>query len=116
MKETSKIYQEFIFNSSTLDDTCIFPKLSMSERFVLEKLSIEWLQDLTPTVVQGMNITSEISSATLFRNIKRLRLKGYITYKIDELDTRIKYIHPSKQTMMYFSAMGNIIKNSIENS
>lgn len=104
----AKIYQSFLSLSRAVEEGLDFP-LSPEEKSILMQLSHYWANEEPVTVVAAMNGISGMSTSSVFRYLKKLRLNGYIELKIDEKDNRVKYILPTKKTDKYFSGLGKII-------
>ncbi len=109
MSNFKDVYQKFIHLSITSEALSEFPRLEPIEQRILNLLSSNWLNKKPITVVETMNMTNEISSSTVFRYLKSLRLKGYIALVIDEVDNRVKYVSSTKQTEKYFDKLGRLI-------
>ena len=65
-------------------------------------------------VVEAMHMTSDISTSTIFRYLKKLRHKGYIELVVDNLDNRVKYILATPLTDSYFTKMGKLMVKAME--
>jgi len=109
MSNFKDVYQKFIHLSITSEALSEFPRLEPIEQRILNLLSRNWLNKKPITVVETMNMTDEISTSTVFRYLKSLRLKGYIALVIDEVDNRVKYVSSTKQTEKYFDKLGRLI-------
>ncbi len=109
MSNFKDVYQKFINLSITSEALSEFPRLEPIEQRILNLLSSSWLNKKPITLVETMNMTNEISSSTVFRYLKSLRLKGYIELVIDEVDNRVKYVSSTKQTEKYFDKLGRLI-------
>lgn len=109
MSDFANIYQRFLNLASAVDEMSEFPSLDPTEKYLLRKLSKFWVGNEKITVVETMHITDDISTSTIFRYLKKLRAKGYIELKVDEIDNRVKYVSPTKLTNAYFSKMGKVL-------
>jgi DNA-binding MarR family transcriptional regulator len=45
----------------------------------------------------------------LHRRLKSLRKKGLLALKVDEVDTRVKYVVATEKTDAYFAAFGKCL-------
>ena len=103
------IYQKFLNLANAVEELSEFPTLDPVEQKMLALLSKYWSGKQKITVVEAMHMTSEISTSTIFRYLKKLRQKGYIELVVDELDNRVKYVSPTPMTDSYFSKMGKLL-------
>ena len=104
-----QIYQRFLNLASAVEELSEFPALDPVEQKMLALLSKYWSGKQKITVVEAMHMTSDISTSTIFRYLKKLRQKGYIELVVDELDNRVKYVSPTPMTDSYFSKMGKLL-------
>ena len=109
MSNFKNVYQKFIHLSIASEALSEFPRLEPIEQRILNLLSCNCLNKKSITVVETMNMTDEISTSTVFRYLKSLRLKGYIALVIDEVDNRVKYVSSTKQTEKYFDRLGRLV-------
>ena len=109
MSKYVSIYQKFLNLSQAVDEITDFPKLTPDEKCLIQSLNNNWVKDKLITVVEAMNAVENRSTSTVFRNLKKIREKGYIYLEVDETDSRIKYIKPSEQTLSYFHKQGELI-------
>lgn len=114
MLEHKNAYLRFINLALAAEKLSYFPSLEPTEMRVLKLLSVYWLKKQLITVVEAMNMTSEISTSTIFRNLKKLREKGYVELVVDDVDNRVKYISPTKQADKYFSNLGKLMFKAID--
>ena len=91
-----------------------FPPLDPVEQKLLALLSKYWSQQEKITVVEAMHMSSDISTSTIFRYLKKLRHKGYIELVVDNLDNRVKYILATPLTDSYFTKMGKLMVKAME--
>ena len=113
MKVFNRLYHKFISLEIAAEASLDFPKLDAIEKKVLGLLSSYWVNEKTITVVEAINMTSEISTSTLFRYLKKLRQKGYVELIVDEKDNRVKYVSPTKQADQYFSQLGQLMLEAV---
>lgn len=106
------VYQKFINLAIAAEKLSDLPVLDVVERRVLNLLSVYWSNKQQITVVEAMHMTDEISTSTIFRYLKRLRQKGYLELLVDEVDNRVKYVSPTKQTDQYFSKLGKLMSEA----
>ena len=109
MANFKQIYQRFLNLASAVEELSEFPALDPVEQKMLALLSKYWSGKQKITVVEAMHMTSDISTSTIFRYLKKLRQKGYIELVVDELDNRVKYVSPTPMTDSYFSKMGRLL-------
>jgi DNA-binding MarR family transcriptional regulator len=109
MSNFKQAYQKFLNLAIALEGMSDFPQLDPIEQRLLALLSQYWLSKDPITVVSAMNMTPDISTSTIFRYLKKMRVKGYIQLVIDETDNRVKYITPTALTENYFNKMGKLM-------
>jgi DNA-binding MarR family transcriptional regulator len=109
MTKYANIYQRFLNLANALDQLTEFPQLSPDEKFLMLQLNNYWIKNQEVKVVEVIKSIKESSPATVFRNLKKLRLKGYVELRVDEEDNRVEYIKPTNLTISYFDAHGKII-------
>lgn len=109
MANFKQIYQRFLNLASAVEELSEFPALDPVEQKMLALLSKYWSGKQKITVVEAMHMTSDISTSTIFRYLKKLRQKGYIELVVDELDNRVKYVSSTPMTDSYFSNMGKLL-------
>lgn len=109
MSNFKQVYQKFLNLAIALEEMSDFPALEPVEHRLLALLNKYWLNKEPITVVSAMNMTSDISTSTIFRYLKKMRAKGYIQLVVDETDNRVKYITPTAQTESYFNKMGKLM-------
>ena len=113
MTDFKRVYQKFISLEIQAEASTAFPKLDAVEKKVLGLLSCYWLNKKPITVVEAIKMTSEISTSTLFRYLKKLRQKGYVELIVDENDNRIKYVSATPQADKYFSQLGKLMVEAL---
>lgn len=86
-----------------------FPALDALEERLLNVFAAAWHSGRQITVLEAMGMLSDISPTTAHRRLKTLRKKGMIELKVDEIDSRVKYITPSEVAVRYFGAMGECL-------
>lgn len=109
MSNFKQIYQKFLNLANAVEELAEFPALDPVEQKLLSCLSKYWSGKQKITVVEAMHMTTEISTSTVFRYLKKLRQKGYIELVVDEFDNRVKYVSATSQTDSYFSKMGKMM-------
>lgn len=82
------------------------------EEQMLNLLGAMWYEDKKVTVLEAMSLMPEISATTLHRRLKTLRIKGFISMDMDELDNRVKYVVPTALANEYFSKLGKGIEEA----
>lgn len=114
MSKYASIYQKFLNFAHAVDELTNFPALTPDEKCLIRTLNTFWVEDKNVTVVEAMNVVKGMSSSTAFRNLKKLRQKGYIALEIDEVDNRVKYIRPTKQIFLYFAEHGKLLLKTVQ--
>lgn len=109
MPNFKHIYQKFLNLAVALEDMSEFPKLDPVEYRLLTLLNKYWANEEPITVVEAMNMSANISTSTIFRYLKKMRLKGYIQLILDDTDNRVKYVAPTALTESYFNKMGKLL-------
>ena len=109
MSNFKQIYQKFLNLAIALEEMSDFPTLEPVEQRLLALLNKYWSSKESITVVSAMNMTPDISTSTIFRYLKKMRVKGYIQLVVDETDNRVKYITPTALTESYFNKMGKLM-------
>jgi DNA-binding MarR family transcriptional regulator len=104
-----QIYQRFLNLANAVEELSEFPALDPVEQKMLALLSKHWSSKQKITVVEAMHMTSDISTSTIFRYLKKLRQKGYIELVVDEFDNRVKYVSATVLTDSYFNKMGKLM-------
>ncbi len=108
MKKYASVYQKFLNLAAAIEDLSKFPQLTPDEKCVIRHLNNYWFNNQDITVVIAMNVVKTMSTSTVFRNLKKIRDKGYLELEIDPADNRVKYIRPTAQTISYFAEHGKI--------
>jgi DNA-binding MarR family transcriptional regulator len=109
MANFKQIYQKFLNLANAVEELSEIPTLDPVEQKMLSLLSKYWSGKQKITVVEAMHMTSDISTSTIFRYLKKLRQKGYIELVVDDLDNRVKYVTPTPMTDSYFNKMGKLM-------
>ena len=109
MANFKQIYQKLLNLANAVEELSEFPTLDPVEQKMLSLLSKYWSGKQKITVVEAMHMTSDISTSTIFRYLKKLRQKGYIELVVDDLDNRVKYVSPTPMTDSYFNKMGKLL-------
>ena len=109
MSKYTSVYQKFLNLANAVEDLTKFPQLTPDEKCLLRHLNDYWIHEKDITVVTAMNVVSTMSTSTVFRYLKKMRLKGYIALEIDKIDNRVKHIRPTEQTLSYFAEQGKIL-------
>lgn len=106
-------YLKFLSLVEALRDMPSFPFLEPIEERLLNAFAAAWHKGKQLTVLEAMAITPSISAATVHRRLKTLRKKGYLELETDQVDSRIKYLVPTKLTSQYFNELGEALNRSI---
>lgn len=102
----SLTYLKFLSLVSTLRSMPAFPVLEPIEEHLLNAFAAAWHMGKQLTVLEAMQISTSVSSATVHRRLKTLRTKGYLELSTDASDSRIKYLLPTPQAIQYFTELG----------
>lgn len=115
MTKHANIYQIFLNLTHAVDELTEFPKLSPDESCLMRHLNKYWVNKQDVKVVEVINTVAHSSPATVFRNLKKLRQKGYIQLIVDSGDNRVKFVQPTSLTVSYFDSLGKLIIQSTQN-
>lgn len=115
MSKHAAIYQRFLNLTHAIDEITEFPQLTPDEKCLIRTLNNYWIRSEPITVVRAMTALETQSTSTVFRNLKKIRQKGYIQLMVDEMDNRVKYIEPTEQTIKYFHEHGKLLLKTIKN-
>ena len=102
-------YQKYLELSTSVHDKRDFYLLTADEKYLLRSLNHYWIEDKKVTVLTALNETNHMSHNRVFRNLKKLREKGFLSLEVSKTDNRIKYILPTKLTLNYFNEHGKIL-------
>ena len=83
-----------------------FPLLDPHEEILLNKIMLLWSEDLIYTVGELILLKEIASPATIHVRLKKLRAKGYLE-TLEEEDSRIKKIVPSKLALRRYQLISN---------
>ena len=108
----SKNYLQFLNLLKTARSLPGFIDLDPLEERLLNLLAMAWHAEEKVTVLKAMGICTGASSTTIHRRLKSLRAKGVIVLVNDELDTRIKYVTPTKIAFQYFAQIGQCMEKA----
>ena len=115
MSKHANAYQIFLNLCHAIDELTGLPKLTPDEKFIIKIMNNYWVNNKPITVVQAMSAVGTQSTSTVFRNLKKIRQKGYIQLVVDDEDNRIKYIQPTEQVMKYFHEHGKLLIKTAKN-
>lgn len=105
----SLTYLKFLSIVEALKDMPSFPLLEPMEERLLNAFAAAWHKGKQLTVLEAMQITPAVSSATVHRRLKSLHTKGFIEYAADSTDSRIKYLMPTQLAKDYFTKHGEAL-------
>ena len=94
-------YIKFIKATETLRQSIDFKPIDFIEDKLLQNIIINWYSGSPMTVSETLEVIKEISNSTLNRRLKNLNKAGMISHVADEIDNRIKYIHPTELSQHY---------------
>ena len=105
----SSTYAKFLNLVQAIRELPTFPKLDPLEERLLTQLASQWHVGVRITVLEAMQMSADVSAATVHRRLKTLRQKGMIALAEHETDNRIRYIVPTDLTTKYFAKMGQCL-------
>ncbi len=116
MPNRSLSYVRFLNCLDTLDRINPGKKLDFTEEQLLNRVMLAW--DRQQTILVGDLLTAHElgSQATLHGRIKNLQAMGYIKLNIDALDSRKKYITPTKMAVTYYVKLSQQMEKSLDGS
>ncbi len=107
--ENVDVYLKFLNLVRALEGSPGFPSLDSMEEQLLKELALEWNCGKRVTVLEAMNLFSDISNSTIHRRLKSMKRKGVISLEVDELDNRVKYVMPTALANSYFQMLGSCV-------
>lgn len=113
MDKFKAVYEKFINLAIAAEKVSDLHYLDPIEKRVLNILSTHWSNGKSITVGESVNTIDELSSATAFKYIKKLKNKGYIQLVIDKTDNRVKYVLPTSLTDELFSNLGKYLVEAV---
>lgn len=109
----SLTYLKFLSIVEALKDMPPFPLLEPMEERLLNAFAAAWHKGKQLTVLEAMQITPSVSSATVHRRLKSLHQKGFLAYASDATDSRIKYLIPTDLAKDYFTKHGEALAKAL---
>jgi len=109
MSKYDDAYKKFLNLCNAIDSLTEYPQLTPDEKCVIRILNSYWVKNEPITVVEAMSAVKTQSTSTVFRNLKKLREKGYLQLEIDEMDNRVKYVQATDLTIKYFQEHGKAL-------
>ncbi len=109
IRTQSNTYAKFLNLVQAIRDLPSFPKLDPLEERLLNQLASQWHLGIKVTVLEAMQMSTDVSAATVHRRLKTLRKKGMIALSEHETDSRIRYIVATDLTTKYFAKMGQCL-------
>ena len=116
MSKNSLAYIRFLNCLDTLDRMNPGKKLDSIEEHLLNKVMMAWDRQATILVGDLLALHELGSQATLHGRIKNLQAMGYIKLNIDALDSRKKYITPTKMAVAYYVKLSQQMEKSLDGS
>ena len=110
--KSSLSYIKFLNLAKAMRELSQLPALNLMEETLLNDFASAWQENIKLTVSKSMHSSSAMSPSTVHRNLKSLKLKGFISLDIDEQDNRIKYISHTPLSIHYFSLLGQCLIES----
>lgn len=80
---------------------------------LLEVVSLRHSEQKPLCVTEAMQLNGIASPATLHRKLSTLLEYGYVTFDFEGKNRRTKFIHPTAKADQYFSALGEIMTQSL---
>jgi predicted transcriptional regulator len=114
-KNQSDTYIRFLRLVQAIKDLPTFPMLDPLEERLLNQLAGLWHMGAKVTVLEAMEMSADVSAATVHRRLKTLRQKGMLTLTEHATDNRIRYLAPTKLTTQYFAKMGQCLDTALRN-
>ena len=108
----SQNYLQFLNLLKTARTRPGFVDLNPLEERLLNLLAMVWHADEKITVLKAVSICTDESSTTAHRRLKSLRAKGVIVLITDDIDTRIKYVTPTKTAFQHFAQLGQCMEEA----
>lgn len=108
----SLTYLKFLSIVEALKDMPSFPLLEPMEERLLNAFAAAWHAGKQLTVLEAMQITPTVSSATVHRRLKSLSSKGFIEFASDAADSRIKYLVATQLAQDYFTKHGEALSKA----
>jgi len=105
----SNTYTKFLNLVQAIRDLPAFPPLDPLEERLLNQLASQWHAGQRVTVLEAMQMSADVSAATVHRRLKTLRKKGMLALNEHETDSRIRFIVPTALTTKYFAKMGQCL-------
>ena len=105
----SSTYTKFLKLVEAIRDLPAFPRLDPQEERLLNQHASQWHAGERVTVLEAMQMSADVSAATVHRRLKTLRQKGMLALREHETDNRIRYIVPTALTTKYFAKMGQCL-------
>ncbi len=115
IEQNNLTFLKYISSALAVSGTLNFPELDPVEERLLNYYATTWHLDKLTTVIEAMHASAEISPSTVHRRLKTLRKKGYIGLRVDDIDTRIKYIVQTELCKQYFAHLGECIVSANSN-
>lgn len=109
----SLTYLKFLSIVEALKEVPAFSLLEPIEERLLNAFATAWHKGKQLTVLEAMQITPTVSSATVHRRLKSLQAKGFIDYSADATDSRIKYLVPTALAKDYFTKHGEALAKAL---
>jgi DNA topoisomerase IA len=116
MIKNSLAYIRFLNCLDALDRMNPGKKLDSIEESLLNKVMLAWDRQTTILVGDLLALGELGSQATLHGRIKNLQVMGYIKLNIDALDSRKKYITPTKMAVTHYVKLSQQMEKSINGS
>ena len=113
LKDQSSTYAKFLNLVQAIRDLPAFPKLDPLEERLLNQLAGRWHAGARVTVLEAMQMSTDVSAATVHRRLKTLRQKGMLAVREHETDNRIRYLVATDLSTRYFARMGQCLDKAL---
>lgn len=114
--ESSQTYLRFLNLVNAIRGLPSFPALDAMEERVLGGLANIWATGGRVTVIEAMKLLPDVSASTVHRRLKGLRQKGLVELQVDEADSRVRCVLPTKTAMAYFAKLGQCLDLAVRGS
>lgn len=105
--QASVTYVRFLNLIQAIRELPTFPQVDPVEERLLNALAASWHNNHRVTVLEAMKLAVDVSPTTLHRRLKSLRQKGLLALKVDEVDTRVKYVVATEKQMPILQPSAN---------
>lgn len=97
-------------------DLSPFNAMSADEAELLSDLILLWHEKQDITVTHMMRHMAKTSQTTAYRRLTALRDKGFLRYRIDPNDKRVKFVEPTDLAERYAKSLNDGLQSLIVRS